>query len=90
MGRRDRLEVIHDILRVIADNRNSILPTPLLRAANMSSSSFAEYYTDLVAKGLVKEECDPKGRKYVTLTDKGFRYIEKYDAIRGFIDEFGL
>ncbi len=88
--KRDRLEVIFDILKIISDHHNSIKPTPLLRCSNLSSSSFSEYYTELVAKGLVKEIADAKNKKYITLTDKGFRYLEKYRLILGFIDEFEL
>jgi len=88
--KRDRLEVIFDILKIIMDRQNSIKPTPLLRYSNLSSSSFAEYYNELLSKGFIKEITDKKGRKYITLTDKGFKYLEKYRLILGFIDEFEL
>ena len=88
--KRDRLAVIFDILKMIRDNHNSIKPTPLLRYSNLSSSSFSEYYEELLAKEFVKELTDKKGRKYITLTDKGFKYLEKYNLILGFIDEFEL
>ena len=88
--KRDRLGVIYDILKIIMDNHNSIKPTPLLRHSNLSSSSFSEYYNELIMKEFVKEIIDEGGRKYVTLTDKGFNYLEKYRLILGFIDEFEL
>ncbi|MBN1274713.1 winged helix DNA-binding protein [Candidatus Woesearchaeota archaeon] len=88
--KRERLEVIHDILRIVRDHNNSIKPTPLLRYSNLSSQRFNEYLQDLLEKGLVKEIEDKKGRKHVTLTDKGFRYLDKYQVIVGFIDEFEL
>ena len=88
--KRERLEVIHDILKIVSDHNNSIKPTPLLRYSNLSSSSFSEYYSELIAKELVKEITDKNSRKYITLTDKGFRYIEKYRLILGFINEFEL
>ena len=90
MRKRERLEVIYDILRIIMEKNNSIKPTPLLRLSNLSSSSFSDYFSELVEKALVKEVVDRKGHKYVTLTDKGFRYLEKYKLIIGFIGEFGL
>ncbi|MBI2138185.1 hypothetical protein HYU13_01225 [Candidatus Woesearchaeota archaeon] len=90
MRKRDRLEVIYDILKIIRDRHNSVRPTPLLRIANLSSQSFAEYFGELASKGFVKEITDKKGRKYITLTDKGFRYLEKYAYIASFIDEFEL
>lgn len=88
--RRDRLEVIYDILTIIRHYNNSIKPTPLLRYSNLSSQSFSDYLTELLEKGFVKEITDEKGKKFLTLTDKGFKYLEKYKMILGFIDEFEL
>lgn len=88
--KRDRLEVIHDFLRIIQDSHNSIKPTPLLRKSNLSSQSFSDYYKELLSKGLIKEIKNNKGKKYITLTDKGFGYLRKYKMILGFIDEFEL
>ena len=88
--KRERLEVIHDFLKIIQDNHNSIKPTPLLRKTNLSSQSFAEYFEELLNKEFIKEIRDKKGRKYITLTDRGFGYLQKYKMILGFIDEFQL
>ena len=88
--KRDRLEIIYDILKIIRDNHNSIKPTPLLRYSNLSSVSFNEYLKELKEKNLVKEVIDKKKKKYLTLTDNGFDFIEKYKQIKGFIEEFNL
>jgi len=90
MRKRDRLEVIYDILSIIRDKNNSIKPTPLLRYSNLSSQSFSEYYKELISKHLIKEIIGKRGRKFLTLTDKGFKFLEKYQLILGFIDEFEL
>jgi predicted transcriptional regulator len=88
--KRDRLGVIFDILKIISSHHNSIKPTPLLRYSNLSSSNFSGYYNELISKGLIKEIRDSKGKKYITLTDKGFKYLEKYKLILGFINDFEL
>lgn len=88
--KRDRLEVIYNILKIIQDHHNSIKPTPLLRYSNLSSQSFSEYFNELFEKGFIKEIFDKKGKKYITLTDKGFKFLEKYKLIIGFINEFEL
>lgn len=88
--KRDRLEVIYDILTIIQNHQNSIKPTPLLRYSNLSSQSFGDYYKELLEKEFVKEIRDKKNKKYITLTDRGFKYLEKYKLILGFIDEFEL
>lgn len=89
MKKRDRLEVIYDVLNIIREHRNSIKPTPLLRFSNLSSQRFTEYISDLLEKGLVKVLLDGK-RKTYTLTDKGFQYLERYSTIIDFIDDFDL
>ncbi len=88
--KRERLEVIYDILKIIRDNNNSIKPTPLLRYSNLSYNSFSQYEKELIKKGFIKEIYDKKGKKLYTLTDKGFIYLDKYKLISGFIDEFEL
>ncbi len=90
MRKRDRLEVIYDILRIVKDNHNSIKPTPLLRKSNLSSQSFSEYIDELVKKDFVREVVDNKQKKFYSLSDKGFKYLEKYKAITGFIEDFEL
>jgi predicted transcriptional regulator len=88
--KRDRLQVIFDILKTVADHNNSIRPTPLLRQSNLSTSGFSEYYKELIEKDFIKEMVDRKGARFVTLSDKGFRFLEKYPLIRGMIEEFEL
>lgn len=88
--KRGRLEIIKGILEIIKDSHNSILATPLLRKTGLSSKRFKEYYLELLAKGFVIETPDRKGGKHVSLSEKGFRFIEKYRVIVDFIDEFEL
>jgi len=88
--KRVRLEVIYDVLNIIRRHNNSIRPTPLLRYSNLSSQRFSLYLKELLEKGLVKEMPDQGGRKFLTLTDKGFKYLEKYRVIKGFIEDFDL
>ena len=89
MSKRNRLEIIFDILKIIQEHHNSIKRTPLLRYSNLSSQSFSEYYDELMRKGFIKE-IENKKKTYVTLTDKGFKYVEQYKTIIGFIDDFNL
>jgi len=88
MAKRGRLEIMRDILKIIQDNQK-IKTTPLLRKTNISSSSFKEYYTELLGKEFIKETHSKDG-KHVTLTEKGTRFLQKYLAIVNFIDEFDL
>ena len=88
--KRGSLDVIYDILKIVSDHNNSIRPTPLLRHSNLSFQSFSEYYEGLKSKELIKEIVDKRGNKFITLTDKGFRYLEKYSRIKGLIEELEL
>ena len=69
-------------------NRNSIKPTPLLRKSGLSSKGFKEYYKELLDRELIKEIINKD--RYVILTEKGFKFIERYKSIVEFIDEFEL
>ncbi len=90
MAKRGKLDIMRDILKVVQDNGNSIKPTPLLRKSNLASARFKEYCDELVEKGFVKSSEAEKGKRYVVLTEKGLRFLEKYKVIVDFIDEFGL
>jgi predicted transcriptional regulator len=89
MAKRGKLEIMRDILKLIKENRNMIKPTPLLRRSNLSSKRFQEYFSELLEKGFVREANDRSG-KLIALTDKGFRYLERYSTITSFIEEFEL
>ncbi len=89
MPKRERLEIIKDILEILKDSR-AIKMTPLLRKSNLSSQRFAEYFQELSGKGFITETIDKQGKKVYSLSEKGFRYLEKYKTIIGFIDEFEL
>jgi predicted transcriptional regulator len=89
MIKRGKLEIIRDILKIIKDNKNSIRVTPLLRTTNISSTGFKEYYTELLNKKLIKE-IRGKKEKRVSVTETGFKFLEKYKTIVNFIEEFGL
>ena len=89
MAKRNKLEIIKDILTTIHSNHNSIKSTPLLRQSNISTARFKEYFNELVEKNFIKE-VNNKKNKSISLTDKGFKFLEKYKTIVSFIDEFEL
>jgi len=89
MAKRNKLGIIKDILTIIQSNHNSIKSTPLLRQSNLSTSRFKEYFNELLEKKFVTE-VNHKGEKFISLTEKGVRFIEKYKTIINFIDEFEL
>jgi predicted transcriptional regulator len=87
--KRERLEVIHDILKVVQDHGNSVLPTKLLHSSNLSPQMFKEYVDELLAKGMLGQK-DISGKRHYSLTTKGFEFLAQYKTITEFIENFGL
>ena len=87
--KRDRLQIINDILKAIRDRNGTIKPTHILYKANLSHQMLDEYLKDLISRGFVIEKKEKKGKTY-SLTDKGFNYLSKYGLITDFISSFGL
>jgi len=88
--KRERLDIIKDILNVIMKSRNNIKPTRLLYSSNLSPQMFKEYVNELVTKGFIKFEIDKNDKKTFQLTKKGQDFLIEYKVIEEFIDNFGL
>ena len=87
--KRERLEVIRDILNSIRSNRQ-IKPTRLLYASNLSPQMFKEYINELLTKGFIKFEIDKKEKKTFSLTPKGQEFLQEFKVIENLIENFGL
>ncbi len=87
--KRERLEIIHDILQVIRDGRNKVKPTHLLYKSNLSHKMMKEYLTYLVDKGFIMVD-DTGKTTYYSLSDKGFESLQEYGTVLSFMDSFGL
>lgn len=87
--KRERLEVIRDILKAIMSNKN-IKPTRLLYASNLSPQMFKEYINELISKGFISLEINKKDKKAFVLTKKGQDFLQEYRAIENLIENFGL
>lgn len=87
--KRDRLQVIHDILKVINEKNGRIKPTHILYKSNLSHQMMEEYLKELIEKEFIKVNKEKKGKTY-SLTEKGFEYLQKYRFIMEFTESFGL
>lgn len=87
--KRDRLQVIHDILEAIRNKNGKIKPTHILYKANLSHQMLDEYLFELISKEFITQETSTQGKTY-SLTQKGFDYLNKYNLIVDFVDSFGL
>jgi predicted transcriptional regulator len=87
--KRDRLQIIYDILKAIHDKNNRIRPTHILYKSNLSHQMMEEYLGELISKEFVVMNSEKGGKTY-SLTQKGFDYLNKYKLIAEFTDSFGL
>lgn len=87
--KRERLDVIRDILKAIRENRQ-IKPTRLLYASNLSPQMFKEYINELIGKGFINLDIDKKEKKTFSLTKKGQEFLQEYKIIENLIENFGL
>ncbi len=87
--KRNRLEVIRDILQVIRDKNGRVKPTHILYKSNLSHTMMKEYIDELIDKKFIVEEKNGASRTY-KLTNKGSNYLQEYGKIVGFMDSFGL
>ena len=88
--KRDRLEIIKDILEIIREKGDKIKPTHIMYKANLSHQMLTEYTNELIEKKLITIEISKKDKKTFQLTEKGFNYLKDYSMIRGFVDSYGL
>ncbi len=87
--KRNKLEIVHDILVVIKDKNGRIKPTHVLYKSNLSYSMMEQYLEELISNGLIKEIKLKKGKTY-QITEKGLSYISQYSLIKNFAESFGL
>lgn len=87
--KRERLEVIRDILKAVQTNRN-IKPTRLLYASNLSPQMFKDYINELIEKKFIQIDIDKKDKKTFSLSRKGYDFLQEYRVIENFVDNFGL
>ncbi|MBU1245702.1 MAG: hypothetical protein KKH88_02520 [Nanoarchaeota archaeon] len=89
MKRRDKLEIVNDILLAIQNKGGKIKPTHLLYKSNLSHKKMMEYLSELMEKNMVAEE-NEKGKKMFIINQEGFNFIKEYKKIKEFSDSFGL
>ncbi len=89
--RREKLDIIKDILEAIRDKGGSIKPTHLLYKSNLSHDSMKKYVSELIEKDMLQETEDMKTKdKKYGITDKGLKFLTDYRQIQEFTDSFGF
>lgn len=87
--KRDRLEIIRDILEVIRQKSGGIKPTHILYKSNLSHQMMEEYLGELIEREFIKLNVTKDGKRYV-IVPRGLEYLDKYRMITDFTSSFGL
>ncbi len=90
MKKRERTEIIYDILKAIQGKGGSAKPTHILYKSNLSTQMFNDYLDFLISKGFIKKTQDEKNNKFYMILDKGYKFIEDYHFIKKFMDSYDL
>ena len=89
--KRNRLDIISDMLISIQNKGGRIKPTHLMYKANMSHAQLKSYLEELVNKEFIEEITEEKTlNRYLILTDKGYNFIQKFNQMKEFEKTFGL
>jgi len=87
--RREKLEIVRDILSAIYEKKGRIKPTHLLYKSNLAHNKLKIYLGDLIQKELVKEENQDRSKMYL-ITEKGIKFLNEYKRVQEFMESFGL
>jgi len=90
--KRNRTELIADILTIIQERGGKIKPTHLMYKANLSHVSMKSYLDELEKGSLVKKVSAEKdsSKILIEITPKGKEFTTKYSQVREFEKTFGL
>lgn len=94
-SKRDRADVIYDILRTVQNSPGGIKTTHLLYKTNLSYKLLQGYIEELENKGMIVEmetNSNPKksSHKTIHLTEHGQKFLAELRRMKKFMESFGL
>ena len=89
MSRRNRSEIIHDMLDSLAKNRGRLKPTRLLYKANLSHAQMKDYVEELTGRGFI-ELVQERKAQYYEITEEGYAFLNKLNRVIEMSDALGL
>ena len=88
MERRNRINIIYDILRVIQERGGEIKKTHIMYRANLSHNQMKLYLNELYKKKFIeKTDAD---KPLIKITKKGRDFLRQYAQVKEFEKTFGL
>jgi len=86
--KRNRTEIIFDMLDIIKNKNGKIKPTHLMYKANLSHKQMQLYLNELIENGLIEKTQEKK--MMIKITKKGIDFCLKYSQVREFERTFGI
>ena len=87
--KRNRVDIIHDMLKVIHGNGGKIKKTPLMYKANLSHNQMESYLKELMKNQLIGVDISDK-KSLIKVTKKGTDFLVQYAQVKEFEKTFGL
>jgi len=87
--KRNRMEIVGDMLVAIQNKGGKIKPTHLMYKANLSYAQLKIYLDELVEKEFVTQTAN-NNNTYIIITDKGDKFVQKLGEMRQFEKSFGF
>lgn len=87
--KRERIDIILDMLISIQNKGGEIKPTHLMYKANLSHNQMKLYLEELIEKNLISK-IERKNNDYLIITDDGSKFVEKIRSMKEFEKSFGF
>lgn len=87
--KRNRVDIIYDMLKVIQGNGGKIRKTHLMYKANLSHNQMESYLKELIENKIIEKKISNK-KSFIKITKKGTDFLVKYVQVREFEKTFGL